>query len=266
MLVRDTSSAVRRPPETLAVLNASGAAPLVLVCEHASNFIPAELHDLGVDETVRLSHVAWDPGALGVATGLSRLLDAPLLVQNVSRLVYDCNRPPSEPSAVPEKSEIYTIPGNEALAPAERDLRAARYYEPFRHELMDLLDTAIARHGAPLLATIHSFTPVYFGQPRAVEIGILHDEDARLADFLLNAFTAAGHWNCQRNQPYGPSDGVTHTLREHALPRGLANVMIEIRNDLIATAEAQEKMGAMLAGHLASAIDQFTETREEVTH
>ena len=35
------------------------------------------------------------------------------------------------------------------------------------------------------VVTVHSFTPVHFGEPRAVELGILHDEDSRLADGML---------------------------------------------------------------------------------
>jgi predicted N-formylglutamate amidohydrolase len=38
-----------------------------------------------------------------------------------------------------------------------------------------------------------------------------------------------------RNDPYGPEDGVTHSLRLHGLENGLANVMIEVRNDLLRT-------------------------------
>ena len=99
-----------------------------------------------------------------------------------------------------------------------------------------------------MLVTVHSFTPVYHGRPRAVEIGVLHDADSRLADALLD--TAAAHTTAdvQRNAPYGPGDGVLHTLHEHALPHGLLNVMLEIRNDPIADAPAQRSMAYMLAG------------------
>ena len=101
-----------------------------------------------------------------------------------------------------------------------------------------------------MLVTVHSFTPVYKGQTRAVEIGILHDVDARLADAVLQV--AAGY-NVQRNAPYGPADGVTHTLRRHALPRRLLNVMLEVRNDLIATSEDCAEMAETLVDWLTRA-------------
>jgi predicted N-formylglutamate amidohydrolase len=94
--------------------------------------------------------------------------------------------------------------------------------------------------GRPIvLVTVHSFTPVYFGQPRDGALGILHDDDPRLADAMLKAASAAGLEGVRRNYPYGPQDGVTHTLRKHGLTRQIANVMLEIRNDLITDADGQ---------------------------
>ena len=37
----------------------------------------------------------------------------------------------------------------------------------------------------PVVITIHSFTPVYFGQPRAVEFGVIHDADPALAQAIV---------------------------------------------------------------------------------
>ena len=232
--------------------NPGGSGPFLLVCEHASYFIPPEYGGLGLDAAALRSHVAWDPGALAVADELARLLDAPLVAGRVSRLLYDCNRPPEEPSAVPAASEVYRIPGNEGLSPAARRERAERFYFPFRSALSAAID---ARKESPALVTVHSFTPVYHGAPRAVEIGILHDEDSRLADAMLAAAGPASGFVVRRNEPYGPQDGVTHTLREHALPGGLANVMIEIRNDLITSRESVNAMAERLAVWLVSALN-----------
>ncbi len=235
-------------------INAEGAGPVVLACEHASNIVPAEFTDLGLGAEALESHIAWDPGARAVALRLSALLDAPLVAQRVSRLVYDCNRPPHSADAMPAQSETYTIPGNAGLTAAERTRRAELYYEPFRAALAACLDARLAGTTAPALVTIHSFTPVYFGVPRDVGLGILHDRDRRLADILLTSLTGESGWIVRRNEPYGPEDGVTHTLADQALPRGLDNVMIEIRNDLIADAAGQEKVARLLARHLQKAL------------
>lgn len=232
------------------VINAAGAAPVVLVCEHASNHIPAQLSSLGLSENVRKSHVAWDPGAMAVSKRLSVLLDAPLVASKISRLVYDCNRPPTAPGAMPIKSEIFDIPGNAGLDDDARADRVARYYDPFRATLAGTL----AKGSNPVLITIHSFTPIYLGQQRAVEIGVLHDSDARLADQMLAVAGKHTDMVVLRNNPYGPEDGVTHTLKEHAIGAGLLNVMLEIRNDRIATSQQQDDIAQMLAGWLRAAL------------
>src|SRR6218665_471531 len=82
--------ATHLPP--VVTVNAGGASPFVLACDHASNRIPEKYGDLGLSPRQRLMHIAWDPGALPVALRLSERLDAPLVFSNVSRLVIDCNR------------------------------------------------------------------------------------------------------------------------------------------------------------------------------
>ncbi|UWQ16186.1 N-formylglutamate amidohydrolase [Jannaschia sp. M317] len=235
--------------DSVAVTRAEGTSCAVVVCEHAACAIPDAYGDLGLDADARRSHIAWDPGALPVAERLAARLDAVLVAGTVSRLVYDLNRPPEAPDAMPAISETTRIPANAALSQADRLARTARWYDPFEAELA----TQITRRQAPLLVTIHSFTPVYKGRPRTVDIGVLHGEDARLADAMLACAAAHTGADVQRNEPYGPGDGVLHTLLRHAVPQGHPNVMIEIRNDLIATPEAQTAMGDMLAGWLTDA-------------
>lgn len=232
------------------VINLRGKTPICLVCEHASAFIPAALDGLGVAPEHRRSHAAWDIGGLDLAVALSERLDAPLVASRVSRLVYDCNRPPSARDAIPERSETVDVPGNQRLTDADRSARVTEVYEPFREMLRRTLDRFAE---PPALVTIHSFTPVWFGQPRAVELGLLHDSDDRLARAMLAAAPAG--MDARLNAPYSVTDGVTHTLREHAIPRGLRNVMIEVRNDLISDAAGvarfTEILCAMLSGALA---------------
>ncbi|WP_223420960.1 N-formylglutamate amidohydrolase [Tateyamaria pelophila] len=230
-------------------VNAEGASSVVLVCEHASNHIPAELEDLGLSEDARASHAAWDPGAMAVATRMARILDAPLIANGVSRLVYDCNRPPTASDAMLARSEVIDIPGNQSLTQADRDVRTEAYYRPFEAALRSV----VQRAADAVLVTVHSFTPVYHGVYRPVEIGILHDSDTRLADTMLQSATSHTNANVQRNAPYGPQDGVTHTLKEHGLKGGHLNVMLEIRSDLIETPAQQGAMAAMIAHWIADA-------------
>nr|WP_240989536.1 N-formylglutamate amidohydrolase [Salipiger mangrovisoli] len=225
---------------------AGGRGPALVLCEHASNAIPARYHGLGLHETDRQSHAVWDPGALALAERLSAALDAPLVAGTVSRLVYDLNRPPEAASAMPVKTESVDVPGNIALSEAERAQRTRDIYAPF---CTAVTETIAARKtlGTPFaLITVHSFTPSWFGAPRAVEIGILHDDDTRLADRMLDEARRLPGRRIARNDPYGPADGVTHSLKLHGITNNLPNVMIEVRNDLLADETGIE----MIAGEL----------------
>lgn len=237
----------------VAIENKAALGDIVVVCEHASHLIPPALGDLGIDTPALASHIVWDPGALKLARHLSTSLDAVLYYQRYSRLVYDCNRPPEAASAIVGKSEIYDVPGNQNIREADRQARIREIYLPFRDGLSEILSTRKAEGRASILVTIHSFTPIYFGRRREVEIGVLHDSDSRLADAILaKAEGTDQNYVVMRNQPYGPADGVTHTLIEHGIANGIPNVMIEVRNDLLASADGQ----AVIAAYLATLIEK----------
>lgn len=212
-----------------------GDGAVLLLCEHASNHIPARYDGLGLTPDAAQSHAAWDPGARDLALHLAEALEAPLVAGTVSRLVYDCNRPPDAPSAMPEKSELIDVPGNRDLSRADRQERTRSVYQPFIETVGAEILARLSRAQPTALVTVHSFTPVYYGTPRETEIGILHDEDSRMADAMLAAAPKLPHRRIERNAPYGAADGVTHSLRLHGIAHGLPNVMLEIRNDLLET-------------------------------
>lgn len=229
------------------VENPRAGGRIVLVCEHASNHIPARWGDLGLSAEQRRAHIAWDPGALAVARGLARRLDAVLVHAPVSRLVYDCNRAPDMAGAMPARSEVHDIPGNAAITGDERLARTESVYLPWVHGLHAVIQRRIALGQHPVIVTVHSFTPIYFGKPRRVELGVIHDADPALAVAILAAAQRHTRLNAELNAPYSALDDVTHTLRLQATPYGLPNVMLEIRNDLIADASACAAMAQTLA-------------------
>lgn len=237
-----------------AVVNPAGRSTVCLVCEHASAEIPTSLGNLGLAAPDRYAHAVWDPGAEALARRLSELLDAPLVVNRVSRLVYDCNRPPEAPDGMPARTERIEVPGNRNLTDADRAARVAEVYKPFHAEVSRVLD---GFERFPVMVTVHSFTPVWNGVPRATEVGLLHDADPTLAVDMLAAAGAAPR--VELNMPYSAADGVTHTLRKHANARGLRNVMIEVRNDLLADDAGVERIAAALASMLTAALAQGTD-------
>jgi len=238
------------------IINPDGASSVVLMCEHASHHIPSVFNGMGMSQVDRLSHAAWDPRALKVAQRLSTHRNASLITRQVSRLVCDCNRPPEAEDGMPALSEVIEVPGNRDLSGSERRSSSDRFYRPFNAALKSLIEGKIT----PIIWTVHSFTPIYNGQKRAVEIGVLHDEDTRLADATLKVADTHISQKVMRNQPYGPEYGVNHTIKEHGINNSLLNVMLEIHSDLIATAQSRRDMAVMIAGWIQKALARTSQT------
>ena len=235
--------------------NAAAPGPCLMVCEHASNHIPEEFAGLGLSQADQRAHIAWDPGALGLARELAERLRAPLVFSGISRLVYDLNRAPDAVGAIAARSETYDIPGNQGLDAADRQRRTSAIYLPFHAALREEIARRLAASLRPVIVTVHSFTPLYFGRRRDVELGVIHDADATFALAVLDAAQTQTSLNAQLNAPYSAADDVTHTLRLQATPYGLLNVMLEIRNDLLADARAEKAMADTLAPVLSAALD-----------
>ena len=234
-----------------AVENAGGGGRFVIVCDHASNFFPSEYGSLGLGAAARETHIAWDPGALGVSRKLALMLDAALVYAKVSRLVIDCNRPVDAPDLIAETSESTAIPGNRSLSDAERLRRIATIHEPYHRAINELVDARLAAGRATALIAVHSFTPVYFGVRRPWQVGVIFDRDRRLADELIEGLKAAG-LTVGVNEPYSPADRVYYTLERHAEARGLPCAMIEVRNDLIRGEDEQQDWAGRIARVLAA--------------
>ncbi|MEW6630468.1 MAG: N-formylglutamate amidohydrolase [Pseudomonadota bacterium] len=236
------------PSETVRVTNPGGSSPFVFSCDHASNFLPPEFGTLGLPAEDLSRHIAWDPGALPVASRLAAGLDATLIETRVSRLVIDCNRPLDAPDLVSPVSETTAIPGNAGLSEKQRAARIDLAWRPFHQAISDVIDERLAKGQETRLVSVHSFTPVYKGKNRPWHIGIIHDEDRRLAAPLISALQRLAGICVGVNEPYSPADRVYFTLERHARSRGLACAMIEIRNDEISGETGQRKWADLLTG------------------
>jgi predicted N-formylglutamate amidohydrolase len=233
------------------VTNREGRSPLVIVCDHASNSIPQEYGTLGLDATELKRHIAWDPGALPVAERMASALDAVLVQSCVSRLVVDCNRPLDAPDLIPAVSETTQIPGNRNLGADERARRIALAHAPFHDAIDDVVAQRLQAGRQTQVVSVHSFTPTYKGVRRPWHIGIIHDDDRRLARPLIEALETMSVV-VGVNEPYSPADRVYYTLERHARSRGLPCAMIELRNDEIENVEQQKEWAGRLAGIFAA--------------
>ena len=230
----------------------------VVTCDHASNHVPAWVNggDLGVPAADMCRHIAYDIGAAGVALALGEVLDAPVLCSHFSRLVIDPNRGLDDPTLIMKIYDGTIIPANHPLDAAQRAARIERLYRPYHTAYEKLL----AQREQPIIVAIHSFTPQLKGRrPRPWQVGVLHANDRRLADPLINALNNLMCLCVGRNQPYN-GHLVGDSIDSHALRAGHLNALIEIRNDLIADAPAQKEWADKLK--LALCIAQNPDKKE----
>lgn len=239
-------------PKPVSVVNGDGPSPYLIVCEHASHYIPAEFAGLGLDDQSLRAHIAWDPGAVEVARHLSQALDAALVESCLSRLIIDCNRPLDAPDLIPYLSENTSVPGNQDLSESQKQQRIALSHQPLHAQIEQLIAERTARNQPSWLVTIHSFTPVYRGAARPWQIGIIHDADARLAAPMIAELRKDTSIQVGVNEPYSPDDRVYYTLERHARNRDAYCAMVEIRNDEIAHAATQKAWADRLAVILSS--------------
>jgi predicted N-formylglutamate amidohydrolase len=234
-------------PPPVRVLRPGGGSDFFLTADHAGRAIPRLLGDLGLPPSDLQRHIAWDIGVAHVTETLSQALDASAVLQAYSRLVIDCNRHPAWASAIPTTSELTAIPGNENIAPAEREARRREIFLPYHQRIAELLDARVAAGRRTVLIAMHSFTPVFRGETRTIDIGILYNRDRRLADTLLDLLRAEGDLAVGDNAPYAITDASDYTVPVHGEGRGLPHVEIEIRQDLIGDDAGQAAWAARLA-------------------
>ena len=244
-------------PDPVECLNEGGASPIVLLCEHASNHIPADYAGLGLAPSDRERHIAWDIGAAAVTRRLAALLDAPAFLGAYSRLLIDLNRPVHVEGSIPVRSEATDIPGNRALPPHERALRERRIFAPFQAQVAAHMAARASRSLPTLLVSIHSFTPVLNGVERPWHAGVLFGQAEAFGRRLIGRLSTDPSLRIGENQPYSVSRDEDFALLVHGDDRGVPAVLIEIRNDGI----ADEGSVAAWADRIAAALAPEAERR-----
>jgi predicted N-formylglutamate amidohydrolase len=244
-------------PSPVRVLRERGASVFMLTADHAGKAIPRRLGDLGVTAADLERHIAWDIGIAGVTERLSAALDATAALQTYSRLVIDCNRDPAWPSAMPAISEFTEIPGNRNLTEADRTSRVAEIFRPYHDRIAAVLDARAAAGRQIALIAMHSFTPVFKGEPRAVEVGVLYNRRTKLVEIMLDLLRDERDLTVGENVPYALTEDSDYSIPFHGERRGLEHVEIEIRQDLIATPEGQVAWADRFARLLTAALPRL---------
>ena len=235
-----------------------GQAGLILLADHAANTVPSEIGTLGLDEADMGRHIAFDVGIRDVTLGLAERMGAAAVLSTWSRLVIDPNRGEDDPTLIMKLNDGSIIPGNRHVGTVETERRLNAYHRPYHDRITATIDETIARGLAPVLVSMHSFTPAFRGRPpRPWHVGLLWDRDDRMVMPLMDRLRAGGDLCVGDNEPYsGQLRG--DCMYRHGTARGIPHVLIEIRNDLIDTAEGQrawaDRLAPMIAGAMADAL------------
>jgi predicted N-formylglutamate amidohydrolase len=235
-------------PAAVEIVNGEGISPVVLLCPHASNYIPHRYANLGLPASELQRHIAWDIGAAGVTRALAKILDAPAFLATYSRLLIDLNRPLSSESSIVERSEATDVPGNLRLTAEERALRAARvftqYHEPIAAHL--------AQRRRSVIVAVHSFTPTYHGVARAWQLGVLFEKSTAFANATIERLrNSDAVLNVGANVPYTVAPDTDYGVLVYGDEVGNPALEFEIRQDLIVRPEQQRSWAQRLAETLA---------------
>jgi predicted N-formylglutamate amidohydrolase len=230
-----------------------GQSDFIIVADHAGARIPRRLANLGLPDFELKRHIAWDIGALGVARRVAEIIDAPLVAQNYSRLVIDCNRDPQVLTSIPRISEVREIPGNLDLSAAEIAARRADIFDPYHRRIRDLIDARLAAGRRVILVAQHTMTDVYKGARREMHAAVLYNRDRSFAGLVLEMLRREQHLIVADNEPYFVSDETDYTIPHHAESRELLHVELEIRQDLVTDEAGQAEWAQRIAGALEDA-------------
>jgi predicted N-formylglutamate amidohydrolase len=218
---------------------------VLLLCDHAANTLPESYRSLGLPPSQLERHIAYDIGAAWMTRRLAERLEAPAILSRFSRLLIDPNRGADDPTLVMRISDGDLIPGNARIDKAEIARRREAYWRPYRAAIAAKIEAMLAQAPPPAVISLHTFTPFWKTKARPWEIGVLWDSDPRLAKPLIAALALDGIV-VGDNEPY---DGALagDTLDGEVTRRGLAGVLIETRQDLVARKDAAAAWADRLA-------------------
>ncbi|GLR51372.1 N-formylglutamate amidohydrolase [Shinella yambaruensis] len=209
---------------------------LVILADHATNRLPERYGRLGLPESAFQRHIAYDIGVEGLVRGLHARLNAPVVMSRFSRLLIDPNRGEDDPTLVMRISDGAIVPGNHPIAPEEWQYRLETFHRPYHDAVSRTIGAVADRTGkAPLVLSMHSFTPAWKGVARPWQVTVLWDSDPRAVRPLLAELEAPGDVVVGDNEPY---DGALRgdTMFRHCMKPGIPHALIEIRQDEIGDA------------------------------
>ena len=219
--------------------------PLLIIVDHASNFIPSKYKNLGLPKHLTESHIAYDLNILSLSKKINSLLQSEIVYGECSRLIIDLNRGQNDPTLIPSISDKKLIPGNIRINSKDLNYRKDFFYNNYHSKINKIIETQKIK----LIISMHSFNPYFKGIKRKTEIGILSNKDRRYSDLLIKQMTKSNKYQIGDNVPYN-GDLIDDTLNKHGLKKNILHSLIEVRNDLINTEIKVNKMAQFIVSSL----------------
>ncbi len=201
-------------------------APIFLTCEHASEILPAPWQWSESDRRLVGTHWAYDLGAREVTLELADALDASAVLSRFTRLLIDPNRAESNADLLRRFAEGAAVELNHEVTSDERTRRLVSYYRPFHAAV----ERELSSVRAPILLSVHTFTPVYEGHIRQVELGVLFNREESTAHALGEALSKRFD-GVAYNEPWSGLDGLIYSAERHADRHGRCALELEVRQD-----------------------------------
>lgn len=237
--------------------NMDGDKRFLILCDHASNYVPPEFDALGLAAGELNRHIAYDPGALEVAQIIAQNLNCPLIAAQFSRLLIDPNRGLDDPTLIVKLSDGAIIPANRNIDPyrdkAARQARIEQFYTPYNQAIEGALAAAAADEVSPIILSVHSFTPHWRAAARPWHVSVLWDKDDRLKQVMDAYMTDLPDIVYGDNEPY-TGRLKNDTLYRHGTKNGLPHAMVELRQDVIADAAGQAEWATHMTAILRRAV------------
>jgi predicted N-formylglutamate amidohydrolase len=204
---------------------------VILSCEHAGNRVPAEYKHLFANhQKILESHRAYDIGIAPIARQLQKTLNCPLCLYPYTRLLVDVNR-------TRKRSQLSRF--SRRLNDGEKQQLIDAYDTPYKQRLRQMVAEP-SQTGGVLHVSLHSFTPVWNGQLRNAEIGILYDpartQESDYARSLQSALRQQTGFRIRRNYPYlGRADGAATWLRKQFSQKRYLGIELELNQAFLAS-------------------------------
>ncbi|MDO1582000.1 N-formylglutamate amidohydrolase [Rhizobium oryzicola] len=220
---------------------------LVLLADHAMNLLPPQYGSLGLDASAFARHIAYDIGVEGLTRRLAARLGVPAVLSRFSRLLIDPNRGEDDPTLIMRISDGAIIPGNHPISAEEWNHRLETYHRPYHKAVENMIASVAEASGkAPLVLSLHSYTPAWKGVPRPWHAAVLWDTDHRAVAPLLQLLREPGDILVGDNEPY---DGALKgdTMYRHCMLAGIPHALLEVRQDLIGDDDSIDRWADRLA-------------------